>query len=411
MAYSRFKADHRVRIYRAANGYAEEDISPDVVSIYTSKTYGHAAGGFTIFTTFNQRYQDKRYDELLKPDDVIFIELDGGEGNGLESVMIGLVTRASRTMRYDQEGKPVYRCKISGMDFGKLLIKHNCIADTEPLIGQIGSRDIVRVAKGVQFSGTPGEIVKSAFEKLFLDQVPWASQYFQWSPAANQDNWETFDYPILESTGSIWTAMKSMANEPYNCLNTETYGKKLHIVLEPYPFHAETGKLTRANFISIPDSHIEFEDLGISDDERVNYLYFRADAVVLFGNDSEGSPLQYELLINYDKNSVLVHGFRPHYPKSNFGPPGYKRETNAKPDQLTAAHNRALEFWNRFKNNHALESGAIGVKGNPSIKCGGGIVTEGNNMEYLAETVAHNYEWGVKYGTTLQVTRGQGHGR
>lgn len=396
-------------IFRAGNEYRPEDISLDVLSIYTSKTYGHAAGGFTVITTFSKKTQGKRYDELLFPDDLIHIELDGGQGKGLESVMIGLVGRAARTRHYSEDGKPIYRVKISGMDFGKLLARHNCIADISPLVGRIGSESVIRIAQGVQFTGTPAELVRSSFELMFLGQVAWAEPYFVLN-AGTDDDWQTFDYPILETTGSVWSAMKSMANEPYNCLTTETYDGKLHVILEPYPFHPATGKLTREAFTEIEDWEISQEDLGRGDSERVNYLYFRADAVMIFGGGN-GAPLQYETAIQYDAESIRRHGFLPWYPSSNFGPPGYSAFTNAQGSTLQAVQDRALSFWNRVRRNQEYESGSLSIKGRPEIKAGGGIVLTETNMEYLVETVSHHYEWGQRFFTALQVTRGQDHGR
>jgi hypothetical protein len=410
MEYLRFKADHRVTVFRAANNYRLEDISSDVLAIYTTKTYGHAAGGFTILTTFNKRFQGQRYDQLLKPNDVIHIELDGGEGNGLQSRMLGLVDRPSRLRQYSQDGKPTYRVKITGLDFGKLLIKHNCIADISPLTGKIGSEDVIRIAQGVQFSGTPATVVRSAFDALFLNQVPWAKPHFVFSAGEDQDDWQTFDYPILETTGPIWSAMKSMSNEPFNCLTTETYDGKFHVVLEKYPFHPDTGKLTREHFHTIEDRDISFEDLGACDNERINYLYFRAEAVMIFGG-SAGAPLQYETAIEHDPKSIPKHGFLPFYPKTNFAPPGYLPHSNAGPDTLQSVRNRAKAFWNRHRLNHELESGTLKVKGSPSIKAGSGAVLAETNMEYFVETVADHYEWGQSYFTNLQVTRGQDHGR
>lgn len=397
-------------VFRSENGYRPENVSPDVVSIFTSKTYGHAAGGFTILTTINQRFQGKRYDELLKPNDVVHIELDGGDGKGLQSRMIGLVNRAARSRQFSDDGKPVFRVKITGLDFGKLLIRHNCVADISPLTGKIGSEDVIRIAQGVQFSGSPVEIVKSVFEKLFLTQVPWAAPYFAFSPGQDQDDWQTFDYPILETTGAVWTAMKSLAGEPFNCLTTETIEGRLHVILEKYPFHPDTGKLTRSEFQVIEDKDISFEDLGVGDEERVTYLFFRAE-VVIFGEKDKGAPIQYEPGIQHDPEAIPKHGFLPWYPKSNFSPPGYQMGTNASPGVLQAVKERTLAFWNRCRRNHELESGSLTVKGNPAIKVGGGIVLKETNMEYFVETVADHYEWGKPYFTALQVTRGQSHGR
>lgn len=405
--YQRFRPDHRVTVKRRANDFAEEDISDDVVSIHTGKVYGHAAGGFQIITTFNKRFQGKRYDELVKPNDILHIELDGGLGTGLRSVMICLVDRVSRVRAFDRTGKPTFRVKISGLDFGKLLMKHNCAVDIAPLIGEIGSERDLRIQRGLLFSGVPFTLVRSVFESLFLNAVSWADPYYVME-LNGIDGWATVNYPILESTGPVWSAMKSVANEPFNILSTETRNGRLHVVLSQPPFDAKTGKLTRINH-NIEGQDIAFEDLGVGDHDRYNFMFLKCDGVVIFGG-TQGAPIQYKRSIRLDSESIPLHGFIPYYPKTNFVPPGYFPGTDADPGILLAVEERAEALWNRVKNNANYESGTIRIKGNPDIRCGDGILLPETNMEYFVEGVHQDYEWGDSFITTLSVTRGQSHG-
>lgn len=407
----RRKPDHRVIIQRARNAYRPEDISNDIISVQTTKEYDRAAGGFTIETSFKPAVDGKRYDEVIRPDDRVYIELDGGHGLGLHSVMAGLVNSSASRQQFDAEGRPYRRCIIRGMDFGKLLYKHQCVADIAPQIGKIGSESVVRLAQGVQFSGKPRDLVSSIFEKLFVDQVPWAAPYVKMAPTeGEEDTWQYYNLTILEATGSVWTAMKRAANEPFNALTTETRDGKLYVILEPFPFHPQSGKLTRETFHSIKSEEVALENLGISDHDRINYLYLRCDGVTLH-NGSQAAPLQYTTTIRHDLDSIRLHGFRPWLPRTNFTPVGYKPQTNAGPDILEEVRARADALWARMQRNHEYLSGQMVINGRPEIKAGSGVVLEERNTEFFVEAVTHSYTWGRDFSTNLLLTRGQDHGR
>lgn len=85
-----YNPNHRVIFKDLATGNVKYDVSADIVSIATNKAYGRAAGTWQIFLTY-QLIDGKRYDELIQPDDLVTIELDAGDGSGLQPVMIGLV--------------------------------------------------------------------------------------------------------------------------------------------------------------------------------------------------------------------------------------------------------------------------------------------------------------------------------
>lgn len=402
-----YKPDHRVTLRRAATGYSVEDISDDVVMISITKQYGQAAGGYQIMTTFNRRIMAKRYDEVIKPNDIIHIELDAGDGRGLTSRMFGLVSRVARRVTVNPDQSVTRRVSISGMDFGKMLIRHNCAADIEPGPGQVGPASIVRLATGMIFSGTASEITESIFQTFMINQVPWVESHMVFS-AQNQDRWRTFDLTILHETGSVWAAMKRGADEPYNVLTTETHEGKLHIILEPYPFHPETGRITRKTLHEIKNEHIRDEDLGIDDNDRINYLWFKCDMVTIY-NQGANFPLRYTGGIPFDLESIRRDGFQPFYPETNFVPPAYQPQDDASPNIQKLVQDRQAIFWNWYRRNHQYETGSLQIKGNPHIKAGDGILTE-DGMEYFVEGYTENYRWGEGYTTALHLTRGQKHG-
>jgi hypothetical protein len=416
---TQYAPDHRVTVRRRKGDSDEfeaiDDLSLDVISITLNKKYAQAAGGFQVVTTFREQPHlgNKRWDQLLQPDDVLHIELDAGDGKGLRSRMIGLVGRAARHVQMNPDKSVDRKVIITGMDFGKLLARHNAAAAFAPGVGQVGPEQLVYLSKGLIFTGTPADIVGSMYKVMIAGQLPWADPYFlverlpNFAPAF--DSWMDYNRAILESTGPVWSAMKCAANEPYNALTTETKNGRLHIILERYPFDPENkGKLTRSSLHEISEDDIRSEDLGVDDSDRVNYVWLKADLVTI--SQSNDFPLLYPQLVKYDVASIKRHGFQPFYPQTNFVPAPYLKGANASPDIQKEIGARAVEFWERNRYNHTHESGTLGIRGNPDIKAGDGIVLPATDMEYFVEGYTENYTWGVSYLTTLELSRGQKHG-
>lgn len=438
MFYGTFRPDHKVIIRRAASGYVDDDhsdISGDVVSITTNKAYARAAGGFQITTTFATGKDGLRHDERLQTDDIVLISLDAGDDNGMQSVMVGLIDRVGRVRQYGENGVPQYRCRISGTDFGKLLTKHNCILDFQPLrdskTGKVeggeGDMSIARINRGLGFSGTPQKLITDVFKVLFTDQLPLAADYCGlWFPDETPDDWQTYNFPITESTGAVWNAMKSLANEPFNALSTETYDGRLYVILEKFPFDDTSGYLTlenesvmkptpggktRGRMRKIVDALVINEDLGIADNERINYVYLHAPAFILAGQGI-GPEISYiHGIWNDDVEIIKKHGFMPWDVNiANFCPPIDAGVGAPLPGgAFNPIRSRAEILWNRVKNNHLLESGNITVHGAPLFKVGDGVLMKNGN-EYFVEQVTHTYNYsnaGTSYTTSLGLTRGQ----
>lgn len=404
-----FASDMRVTIHRKENGYRSEDISGYVCRAETRKVYGKAHGSF-YFNAIFKHFKGKRLDELIKLDDIVLIEMDAGDGSGLKPVMLGLVGRVGRKFSTDYSGNPSRNIQVAGEDLGRLLVSHNCTKSVRPIIGDFGPEDVTQIQNGLIFSGTPREMLDSIFNTLLVGQLPWVKDRFaiDLEDGKNADNWQTYDYPITRSTGSVWEAMKRIANEPYNILTTETIGRRLHIIHERFPVDGNTGKLSRGKFIPVYSENVLAENLAVSNSEMTNYCYFEVPSMVIFGN-SNGSPLRWRLLTNMDKASIPVHGFRPWFPQTNFCPPRYTKGTNAPPNIQKAAQARALALWNQVKDLHTLENGRLTIHGQPGVRCGCAILREENGFEYLVEGVHHDFAWGSHFRTNLELTRGQKH--
>lgn len=437
MFVKNYRPNHRVTIFRKANGFKPEDISDDVVSLSTSKTYSMGAGGFQILTTWNRRYEQKRYDQLLQVNDRVFIELDKGNGQGLKPVMLGLVDRPSREENYENPNRVQRQVKIAGTDMGKMLLRHNCawdiqIKDPESVIHE-GSEAYIRTVEfNGKLCGTPADLVRRVVENFLHNQVPWTAQFILLDKLTTDDDWWSMDDSIATRTGPIWPLLKTYENHPWNTLHTDTLDDgKFHIILERTPYDIKTGKLTRADLYPIDDVDLVRRSLGNCDSEMVNFLLHNVPESMF--QENPGSNLLFlggrsvrrfnadgtDPASNQAGGEVSYHGFRYHEISTEFTTwkaapapiPPRLGNGGADPNVDAAVKARTDAYWNWFQNNHLLESGTIIVKGDPAIRSGAGILCKDDNMEFLAEQVGHNYVAIGSYTTSIGVTRGQDHGR
>ena len=415
---------HRVTIKRAANNFEEEDISADVRAISTSKAYGNPLGTFTIVTTFNQRINNLRYDQVVKTNDIVLIELDKGAGDGLKPVMLGLFSAPERVLSFDEEGRPIRTCHLSGYDFGKILTQHHCKWLTAPSPDHLGSEKAitsVQYGAALEPGGTANTIVKKILEVELYNYLEWTKQYITTDMVNSVDVWRTAGV-IFSYHDTIWGAISQYANMPYNMLHADTgQNKKFNIILEKCPFSNSTGKLERQEFKKIDLSDVIAYQLGANDHDRVNYI-FNQVRCGMFG-EASGTPL---LLIKGDAvkyddpaTSILKHGFRPSFLQSNFVPfdipaGSFPQLTDSgnNPDIRRAVREQTDAFWSWYKDNHLYESGTVSVHGDPDFRSGDAAIYPENNFEYMVQQVNHAYSIfpTISFKSSLHLVRGQKHG-
>lgn len=424
-----YSPKHQVILKRAENDRKEEDISSDVVSITTQKTYGQPVGGFTIITTFKPAINGKRYNEVIKPNDIVMIRLDEGNGKGLVPVMVGLVNCCERSRTTAGDGRIMRSVSITGYDFGKILIQHYAkwyIAPTETHEGSEKTQTEVQYGATLMAGGTPDTILKRLVDAELYRVMPWTTEYILTDKIGPLQNpWSTAGVTFTMHS-PMWSILRQYADEPYNKLHADTgTDGKFHIILTKCPFDDKTGKLTHQEWLELNDSDIISEQLGINDFDRINYIWHRVQSA-MFGDTGKNGPLQYIKgdTVWYDDKSVVKHGFRPWYPDSGAGAaftPFNNVQGNPVPPQLTdqgsisnirrPVKERTDAFANWYKLNHTYESGIIKVHGKPHARAGGGVLLTDLSYEYLIEQVSHNYSvWpSPRFETSLHVTRGQKH--
>ena len=418
-----YSPNHRVTIYREANKFKREDISLDVTAISTQKRYGGPMGMFTVVTTFN-RFKTLRYDQLLKPDDIILIELDKGNGSGMQKKMLGLVSASERVFTVNEDGNPSRSIHISGSDFGKILTQHHCKQYTAPKADNIGSENtLTQVQYGASLipGGTPAAIIKTILNVELFKFLEWTAQYILTDLVADtgpSPPWK-LPNPTFSYQDTIWSILHHFADEPYNKLHGDTGPDgKFHIVLEKCPFDNVTGKIERKNLHSITPSDIVSEQMGVNDHDRINYVWFMTQCGTY--GEANGTPLLYigGDAVQFDDPSIKRHGFRTWFPESNFVPfsgnlptPPQLMDKGQTADVRHPVKERTLAFWNWYRRNHTYESGTMTIHGDPGIRAGDGVLRQDNGFEYFVEAVAEKYTIAqkVSYQATLHLTRGQKH--
>jgi hypothetical protein len=406
------------------------DISADVMSISTTKALGRCSGTWQMMLSYRVIQEGKRYDSLIFPNDIIVIEMDAGIGGGQNVVMLGLVDRVSGFKSINAQGQPTRQVKLSGRDMGKLLEDHDIGWDilqlkTEIVLEQGTEhgppkpklmKPISRVWDVSYQRGTPAEFVKNLYDLTFKAEVN-SSKYYELSNATD-DKWFR-NNPMFGSLQgrTIWSAMKEVEHHPYNILHGDTVSvSKFGVGLKKQPFTPK-GKLDLPadKFHTISDAEVVSEDTGISDSERINFLFFNPQLYQMASGITTDALMAHPEMTNSDKESVKLHGYRAKTINDIFLPPGMSStKEKGTSSVFSSAGDMAALYWEWYKINHTLRAGTFTLHLRPDIKAGHGLLVpqlDGTTIEYLVEQVSHQCAWGGKpiFTTALQVTRGQKH--
>jgi hypothetical protein len=387
------------------------DLSLDLVSLATNKTYGRAAGAWNFTIPPRMTKYGKMYDELISTNDVVTIAMDAGDGNGKTLVMLGLVSRVGNVWSQDGEGRPIRSVRINGMDMGKLLMRHDCGWSITAREGNVGNAMIQRMSRELRFTGTANEMVGDIFRTLFLQDVTDMAPYFEYSPRSD-DDWEIFNMAVFYKTGAVWNAMKQAANEEWNILTTETDPDpdrmKFSVILEKMPIK-DNGYLDREISLTLDPVDIITADIGKCDDERVNYFWLQGDLTIEGVDPSLPTYMILDGIVNYDEKSVARHGYNGHICNTGFTkfvPEGRREATTPFLQEMSE---RSFAMWNRYRYNPELWSGFFKAHLRPQVRAGSAILEKFTQREYFVETVDHSMTFGEtpQFTTSLMVSRGQ----
>lgn len=422
----------RVKIRDINTGEEKCDLTDDLLSISTNKAYGRCTGTWQLMLPHRldvPGYGASTYLDVIGPDDVITIEMDMGDGEWYP-VMLGLVDRVSLV----RQGGPnaVKQVKISGSDMGKLLDKHDISWDilkgtqqeslpkndspnTETV--SIQSR---KLTPEIQV-GTPASIILSMLDICLFQDNDSASRWISGVLNTTDDDWQTYQPQLMNLQGcSMWSAMDRVSHRPYNMLTTDTADSdvmKFAIRLERNPIDKE-GMLDddlisadRCNLHTIDDTDIINEDLGVSDHERINLLYYCPTIYKQQADMTKDIALMTVQFTAYDPESIKQHGCCLKDIPDPFGESVL--DTAGSETFAAKATKRKDLFWAWYKDNHTYLSGTIVTHLRPDIRAGHGLLVKIGNtddyMEYLVEQVSHQCQFAPvpMFTTSLHVTRGQ----
>lgn len=400
------------------------DLTGDIISLSTNKAYGRCSGTWQIMLPHRQDVQPGfSYPDLIEPDDMVTIEMDAGDGNGFRHVMTGLVDRVSVVK---QGGAvPQRSVKLSGRDLGKLLEKHDIFYDfvkwKETIKKQAGEGSdekdtYARPFSPVLLMGTAATVMSTMFDIAFSKKLDLYDKiYFA---STTDDDWHTLQPNLMSQTHcGLWQWMTQIENKPYNTLTTDSTPNavgKFYVMLEKTPFD-KNGKVERDDYktATIDDTEIINEDLGISDNERVTFLFYNANALYTTpGQSMDSWAIEHGSFI---EDEIKKHGLINHTITGNYAPPQLKSLQDPNAQAICAEPRKARQelFWGWYNLNHTYAAGTTTLHLRPDIRAGFQLlVKQGSTdkyMSYLVEQVAHqcNFHPTPSFTTTLHLTRGQ----
>ena len=238
----------RVKVSNLTGNPEEQDISDYITSISTNKAYGRATGTWQLMMVYKKitswRAADKGellyYHEIIKPDDVVTIEMDAGDGNGMKPVMYGLVDRTSVVRQGDTQ--IIRQVKISGQDAGKLLANHDIGWDISGATAQlptgyvkqtdsnkINPSDMIRsVTARIPLQAGTAKSLFLQLKNIFLKQLNnRLTTSMNFTTNTDDDGWMLGDEALaVTKDSSVWDAMMRVSHRPNNMLNPDTSSTK-----------------------------------------------------------------------------------------------------------------------------------------------------------------------------------------
>ena len=377
-----------------------QDISADVTTITTNKTFGQPCGHFSVTTTVEHDWS------ALPGNTTVTIRLGADGASSLVTVMKGLLDDPSDERAMSNEGKPKDRHVLTGRDLGKLLVDHDITVD--PVLAGSPDRATLARLSGGKLFGTAQEVLASLYQLQFKQLFNYRQQLLAGivqnvtGPANLGDlgadiitdlqatEGKCADFSVLMENGSLWAAMVRNADSPWNELYTVTETDGRFVVrLRPTPF-SDTGALQGVTVADISASEVTSERLVASDHERVNFV-----AVLPMVNIYSDSVLRLLGAGLTDGVSVGQNGFKPMWLNTKF----------CVESQQADIRKKQTKAWNWFRRNHEYKSGTLRIKGRTDIVVGTGARYAG--LTHYVEGVQHQYANGAPMVTVLTLTRGQ----
>lgn len=456
-------------------GLGAIDITPAVTRVRTCKGIGSPCGSWEIGVSFagldeitGGALSDKRsLSTLVVPGNFVSIAFDAGiPGSRMTTVMQGPVVRRPRRERLGERG-PQRDLTMRGEDWGGLLVHHQIPAHQFTASLQGAGELSFREDMGAFLQGTVGDVCKKAFDAIFVKRVGPLQLMFQKDRTGGGDGLYLIDIDkglfqpeagntiqgsIWHRQGSLWTALKGLADEPWNELYADydpayvrqgegdgleriepgtgaaTPEPHFAIRLRRRPFDKERWAVLPEHII--PDAELLHQDDDLSDCERVNWVLVELSQI--HANTEHDVNLMSYMIRRFDKVDAEISGARllrlatPYcdLPGGRSGEslardPDEQIEFNAGRGRLwDLADDRATRAWNMFAINHRLAAASWVVPLRPELRIGHRasnqaapsawfVKEETERRTYYIEQVVHDWVRGAERATThLGLTRG-----
>lgn len=413
------------------------------------------------------------------PQNLIDIAFSAGvPGSELQTVMQGPITsiraREVPTRRGPQRG-----ITISGEDWGGLLVHHQIPAHQFTAYLQGHGELVTRAGFGALLQGPVGRVCKNAFEAIFVNRLQPLQLQFQKGrmlegpplPGAVHDSdanglylidvdeglfqpeaGNTIQGSIWHRQGSLWTALKGLADEPWNELFADydpayvrqgpgdglerippgegaaTPAPHFFVRLRHRPFDQRRWEQLETHVVA--DAELLFQEQSLADDERVNWILVELSQIK--ANTEHDLNLASYMIRRFDQVDAERAGarlLRLATPYCDL-PGGRSGESLARdPDEqnrfmggagrlFELGDDRATRAWNMFAINHRLTRASWVIPLRPEIRIGHRVSNqrepspwfvrqEATRRTHYVEQVVHDWVRGNERATThLGLTRG-----
>jgi hypothetical protein len=395
--------------------------------------------------------------DIFKSSGLIDIWINGKE------VMLGIVDSVTKTKTITDEG-PEVSFVIKGRDLGAMLEDHRIWFEKNPTQNTerknnsaVGSYLLYEgiSSQGIKESNITNIITK-VYELYFKDilnkrltlpggQIVEPFKYSDDTPLEDKLTVSPlfgvsdrhyldsipFSFESWNKQASIWEFFKSFVTPPFNEMFVDTGGQnfttikndsvnksilqnnKCHVISRPCPFDDD-----EIETLSQPESFLQIHDLEnfeIKDADVAQTVLTRSKNNIpsvyrvypLSGSISVSNSGFFTPAL-YDENVIRRYGYNP-YEIAVEGIDVNQKGIYNNYKSVSEAYQQKLKLW--FRNNNKFLTGTIRTRGNENYRVGNKLTYNSDSDYdergyYYINGVTHNYIYGTKFESTLDVKRG-----